>query len=51
MRTLTTELNLRIDDYSRNAKLKEAVREYFELLRDYMQRQQLYSFVHTRRYF
>jgi hypothetical protein len=51
MRTLTTELKLKIDDYSSNTKLRETVREYFELLRDYMMRQQLFSFVHTREYF
>lgn len=52
MRTLIEELNLRIEDYS---KIKEGlgplIRDYHELLHDYMNRLQLISFVHTKEYF
>ena len=51
MRTLTSELNLKIEDYTTIPKLGKAVREYYELLRDYMYREKMNSFVHTRRYF
>ena len=50
MRTLQGEVGLKIDDI-RVTEFHKCVRDYFELLKDYMQREQLFSFVHTREYF
>jgi hypothetical protein len=49
--TLISELNLKIGDFSEIAGLKPEITEYYELLRDYMIRQELPSFVHTKAYF
>ena len=51
MRTLQEEVRLKIDDLADNAILHQDVRDYFELLKDYMHREQLMSFIHTREYF
>ncbi len=51
LKTLRDELKLKIEDYSTEPELKKAVREYFDLLHDYMQREKMLSFVHTRTYF
>ena len=51
MRTLQEEVNLKIDNLADNPVLHKDVRDYFELLRDYMQREQIMSFVHTKGYF
>jgi len=51
MNSLTNELHLKIDDYSKDSALTKAVREYYELLRDYMNRSDMMSFVHTPEYF
>ena len=51
MKTLTEELNIKIEDYNTIPTLGKTVREYFELLRDYMIREKMTSFVHTRRFF
>ncbi len=51
MQTLREELKLRIEDFSEDEELAQTIREYFDLLRDYMVRQGLTSFVHTREYF
>ena len=51
MKTLTGELNIRIEDYNTIPKLGKTVREYFELLRDYMIRANMTSFTHTKRFF
>lgn len=51
MRTLQDEVNLKIDNLADNPVLHKDVRDYFELLKDYMQRQQIISFVHTKGYF
>ena len=51
MRTLQEEVNLKIDNLADNSILHKDVRDYFELLRDYMQREQIMSFVHTKGYF
>ncbi len=48
---LEQEIGLEINDYSNNAELTKNIRYYFHLLRDYMQRERLPSFVHTREYF
>jgi len=50
-RTLREEVNLKIDSFEEDVELYHSVREYFELLRDYMHQGDLISFVHTREYF
>jgi hypothetical protein len=51
MQTLVNIIKLRIEDYSKMGQLGKTIREYYELMRDYIQRQQYPSFVHTREYF
>ena len=51
MRTLQEEVGLKIDNLADNPVLHRDIRGYFELLKDYMQREQLMSFIHTREYF
>lgn len=51
MQTLIEEIQLKIEDYSEIDTLNSLVREYFELLNDYMNREQMQSFVHTQTYF
>ena len=45
------EVKLKIDSFEDDPDLYKQVRDYFELLKDYMHREQLFSFVHTREYF
>ena len=49
--TLREEVNLKIEDLESDEKLYRYVRTYFNLLEDYMHRENLISFVHTREYF
>lgn len=49
--TLRNELKLKIDDFSENPELNDAIKKHYELLRDYLHRQKQFSFVHTRGYF
>ena len=51
MRTLQEEVGLKIDNLADNSVLHRDIRDYFELLKDYMHREQLMSFIHTREYF
>lgn len=52
MKTLRgEEIKLRIEDFEHDSALCQAIRKYFDLLKDYMNREQLVSFVHTREYF
>ena len=51
MKTLRAEVGLAIDDLADQPSLHQYVRTYFELLRDYMSRGQIYSFVHSTGYF
>ena len=52
MKTLRgEEIKLEIEDFERDSALCQAIRKYFDLLKDYMNREQLVSFVHTREYF
>ena len=51
MRTLQEEVSLKIDNLADNEVLHKDVRDYFELLKDYMHREQIMSFVQTRGYF
>jgi len=44
-------VNLKIDSFEEDAGLYRAVREYFELLRDYMHQRDLISFVQSREHF
>ncbi len=50
-RTLQEEVGLKIDNLADNSALYRDIRDYFELLKDYMHREQLMSFIHTREYF
>ena len=50
-RTLQEEVGLRIDNLEDNPELYKQVRQYFELLKDYLHREKLYSFVQTKEYF
>ncbi len=52
MKTLRgEEIKLEIEDFEHDSALGQAIRKYFDLLKDYMNREQLVSFVHTREYF
>ena len=51
MQTLRADINLKIDDLSDDRELAKAVTRYFDLLRDYLYRQAVVSFVHTKEYF
>ncbi len=45
------EVKLKIDSFEDDPELYEQIRDYFELLKDYMHREQLLSFIHTKEYF
>ncbi|HLP44807.1 MAG TPA: serine dehydrogenasease [Candidatus Kapabacteria bacterium] len=49
--TLTSEIRLKIDKIEDNHDLLSSLDAYFELLKDYMQREQYPYFIHTREYF
>ena len=52
MKTLQgEEIKLIIEDLEADPSLVQVVRKYFELLKDYMNREQLITFVHTKEYF
>ena len=51
MRTLQEELNLRIEDLGKTPALHELVKEYWDLLRDYLAREKWIYFVHTKESF
>jgi hypothetical protein len=51
MQTLIEELNLIIEDFATIDDLGPLVREYFGLLLDYMGREKVPSFLHTKEYF
>ena len=48
---LREEVNLKIEDLESDEQLYGYVRTYFKLLEDYMHRENLVSFVHSRGYF
>jgi membrane-bound ClpP family serine protease len=48
--TLTSELRLKIEDYSENEILREKIRSYYELLSDYVKMNQSPIFVQTRKF-
>ena len=50
-KTLREEVNLKIEDMESDEKLYGYVRAYFKLLEDYMHRESLISFVHSKEYF
>lgn len=50
-KSLTSELKLRIEDLTDYDNLNEYLNEYFELLTDYMYREKINSFIHTKEYF
>lgn len=49
--TLRNELKLKIEDFAENEELRKNIRNYFNLLIDYLSREELISFVHTEEYF
>ena len=51
VKTLRGEVGLKIDNLAEEPSLYRSIRTYFDLLKDYMDRQKLYSFVHTKGYF
>ena len=51
LKALTEYVGLKIEDMSTRDDLAAVVREYFGLLRDYMFRGKIYSFVHTKSFF
>ena len=50
-KTLRDEVGLKIDDLAADSKLYGSITSYFDLPKDYMGRQELYSFVHAKGYF
>ena len=51
VKTLRDEVGLKIDDLAAESSPYRFIRAYFDLLKDYMSREKLYSFVHSRGYF
>lgn len=51
IKTLTDDLRLRIEDYTDNYKLKNAIRQYTDLLLDCVQTRQVDHMFHTQRYY
>lgn len=49
--TLRSEVNLKIDDLEQDPELYGQIRDYFELLKDYMYRENMSTFVHSKEYF
>lgn len=45
------EVKLKVDSFEDDPGLYKQIRDYFELLKDYMHREQLLSFIHTKEYF
>ncbi len=45
------DIKLKIDSLEDDPELHKQVRNYFELLKDYMSREKLFSFIHTEGYF
>ena len=45
------EVKLKIDSFEDDPDLCEKIRDYFELLKDYMHREKHFSFVHSKEYF
>ena len=50
-KTLQEEVDLKIENLEEDEDLHKYVRTYFSLLKDYMHREELVSFVHSREYF
>lgn len=50
-RTLREEVNLTIDDLEESHDLYTHIRDYFGLLKDYMRRESIFLFTHSRGYF
>ena len=51
VKTLRDEVGLKIDDLAAKKDLNRFIKAYFDLLKDYMGRHELYSFVHSKGYF
>ena len=50
LQTLEKELKLKIEDYGNNKPMQSLIRSYYELLLDYVQKNGMTIFVHTRRF-
>jgi len=50
METLEKEVRLKIEDYGKCATMKQAIRDYHRLVIDYMSKNDLPIFIHTRRF-
>lgn len=48
--TLKHEIRLEIEDYSQNQELREDIRLYYDLFSDYVKRQNVPIFIHTRNF-
>lgn len=51
IKTLTTVLKLQIDDYSDNEELRKIIRDYNDLICEYINRHQVRTFLHSRIFF
>jgi hypothetical protein len=51
MKVLRDIIKIKVEDYSAQSDVAKLIRDYFELMRDYMLREQMLSFVHTREFF
>lgn len=47
---LEKEVKLKIDDYSENLERRKAIRDYYMLLLDYLQKNKIGYFIHTRKF-
>ena len=44
------DIGLKIEDFGQNKEIKKAVREYYEMMIDYSQKNGLGGFLHSRRF-
>jgi len=51
IKTLTTQLKLKIRNYSQNAELRTLIRSYHDFLIEYIEREDYSFFLHSRNYF
>ena len=49
--TLRNEVNLKVDDLEKHESLHQHLGDYFQLLKDYVRRENATSFIHSRGYF
>jgi hypothetical protein len=51
MQTLKRDLNLKIEDLMATPEVHKTIRQYFDLMQDYMSREKISYFVHTKESF